>query len=566
MSSTLVILPIHLFDINIIIETLDTIHTLDKQTNITDIYIIEEPIYFGDRDVKLNFNKLKLIYHRASMKYYHDYLEKSISMSMSISKKNSNSKTNPTIKITYLDYNDLKSKTSSGYKTIKGHSKIHMFDHVDTFLESKYAKLFGKKLNYLESPLFLCSNKDLEEYHISKPNPNSYTHASFYKWQRNRLHILEHDKTYDTENRNKMPLDTKIPPLPKNDSSISNTNSIYLIEAIEYIENSPVFSNNLEPLYVSDVIHITPESIHFPFTHKSSIAWLEHFCKNRLENFGKYEDSIDSVPRNFLFHSTISPMLNIGLITPEQVITIVTNYYNKHKTRGVGVGVDVGVDVGGISIATYEGFIRQVIGWREYQRYIYKYIGNQMRNSNYFNNDRKLKENWYKATTGIKPVDDAIMMAINDGYIHHILRLMVVGNFMNLVGIHPDEVYKWFMEFSMDSYDWVMIGNVYSMTLWADGGLTMRKPYISGDGYIMKMGNYTTDSKKEGKKGKEGKEGKEGWNTIWNNVFHHFIDRNQEPLSKTYYNGIVKAWIRKTDKDKKAETSNAREFIDSISD
>ena len=536
MTSTLVILPIHLFDIDIIIKTL---HTLDIQTHITTIYIIEEPIYFGDRDVKLNFNKLKLMYHRASMKYYHDYLEKNISK-----KKNS------AITITYLDYNDLKSKTSSGYKTMKSHSKIHMFDPVDTFLESKYAKLFGKKLNYLESPLFLCSNKHLEEYHKSKPNKESYTHASFYKWQRTRLHILENDKTYDTENRNKMPLDTDIPPLPKNDSSNKETRK-YLVEAIEYINKSPVFSNNLEPLYVSGVSsgkdrhHLTPESIHFPITHKSSIAWLEHFCKTRLDNFGKYEDSIDSIPRNFLFHSTISPMLNVGLITPEQVITIVSNYYNNHNKNKSG----------GIPIATYEGFMRQVIGWREYQRYIYKYIGDKMRHSNHFNNDRKLKDNWYKATTGIKPVDDAIMLAMNDGYIHHILRLMVVGNFMNLVGIHPDEVYKWFMEFSMDSYDWVMIGNVYSMTLWADGGLTMRKPYISGDGYIMKMGNYKSKSKGDG-----------DWNTIWNTVFHHFIDRNQEPLSKTYYNGIVKAWQRKSEKDKTPELTKARQFIGSISD
>ena len=532
MSSTLVILPIHLFDIDIIIKTL---HTLDTQSTISTIYIIEEPIYFGDRDVKLNFNKLKLIYHRASMKYYHDYLEKNIS------KKQSNSKT---ITITYLEYNDLKSKTSSGYKTIKGYSKIHMFDPVDTFLESKYAKLFGKKLNYLDSPLFLCSNKNLEEYHNSKPNKESYTHASFYKWQRTRLHILENDKTYDTENRNKMPLDTKIPALPKNDSK---SHYKYLVEAIEYINKSFYFSNNLEPLYVSSGTHISTESIHFPITHKSSIEWLEHFCKNRLDNFGKYEDSIDSVPRNFLFHSTISPMLNIGLITPEQVVTIVSNYYNNHNNHNKNKSSG-----GSIDISTYEGFMRQVIGWREYQRYIYKYIGDKMRSSNHFSNDRKLKVNWYKATTGIKPVDDAIMLAINDGYIHHILRLMVVGNFMNLVGIHPDEVYKWFMEFSMDSYDWVMIGNVYSMTLWADGGLTMRKPYISGDGYIMKMGNYTSKRNDD-------------WNTIWNTVFHHFIDRNKELLSKTYYNGIVKAWIRKSEKDKKEELTKARKYIDGIS-
>ena len=534
-SPCLVLLPIHLFDINILLQTLETL----QLQNLKDIYILEEPVYFGDRDVKLNFNKLKLIYHRASMKYYYDYLTDNKTISRNTSRNTSINNA----QITYINYNECKKKTSTPYKTItQAHSKVYMFDPVDTYLESKYSnkKMFGNKLEYIESPLFLCSNENLEEYHKSKPKPDSYTHASFYKWQKTRLHILEKEKTYDTENRNKMPLDTKIPPLPKNDAG--NSNRKYLIEAIEYIEKE--FSNNLEPLYVSAQNKITPESIHFPITHKSSILWLEHFCKNRLEKFGEYEDSIDSVPRNFLFHSTISPMINIGIITPLQVITIISNYYEKHKQS--------------IGISTYEGFIRQVIGWREYQRYIYKYIGDKMRSSNHFNNSRKLSEHWYKATTGIKPVDDAIMLAINDGYIHHILRLMVVGNFMNLVGITPDEVYKWFMEFSMDSYDWVMIGNVYSMTLWADGGLTMRKPYISGDGYIMKMGNYTKSKSKT-------KNNTEDWNTIWNTIFHHFIDRNQEKLSKTYYNGIVKAWIKKQQNEKEKELVIANTFINNFS-
>jgi len=542
-SSCFVILPIHLFDINKVVKTLQSLNTIldtekekqpelqqQIQNSITDIYIIEEPIYFGDRDVKLNFNKLKLIYHRASMKYYFDYLIKNSSKINTASRNN--------IKITYINYDELNTKKTSFYKTlIKQYSKIYMFDPVDTYLETKYAnkKMFGDKIEYIDTPLFLCSNKDLEDYHKSKPNSNSYTHASFYKWQKERLDILKGEKTYDTENRNKMPIDTTIPPLPKNDAKTKEWRP-YLIEAIEYVEHH--FPNNLEPLYVSSQKPIQPESIHFPITHKSSILWLENFCKNRLEKFGEYEDSIDSVPRNFLFHSTISPMLNIGLITPEQVITTVTMYYhnNNHNHKN-------------ITLATYEGFIRQVIGWREYQRYIYKYIGKQMRTSNHFNNDKKLSDHWYKATTGIKPVDDAIMMAIDDGYIHHILRLMVVGNFMNLVGIHPDEVYKWFMEFSMDSYDWVMIGNVYSMTLWADGGLTMRKPYISGDGYIMNMGNYKKKAE---------------WNALWNNVFHHFIDRNSEQLSKTYYNGIVKAWARKTQSDREKELTIANEFINHI--
>jgi len=536
LSQCLILLPIHLFDSDTLIESLKKQVSLNKDINLTTIYIIEEPVYFGERDTKLNFNKIKLIYHRASTKYYNDYLQDKtiIKKLKELFNDKSNTKFPSTIKISYLNYDEL--KTKSTYNSINKHSQIYMFDPVDTYLEEKYSKLFKKKINYLDTPLFLCSNKNLEEFHKSKTKEDTYTHASFYKWQKERLDILKNEKSYDTENRNKMPLDTKVPPLPKNDAKVSNKSNAepnpYLVEAITYVEKH--FPNNLEPLYVKDGKKITPESIHFPITHKTSIEWLEHFCKHRLEEFGLYEDSIDSVPRNFLFHSTISPMLNIGLITPEQVVSIVTNYYTKNKN---------------ISISTYEGFIRQVIGWREYQRYIYKYIGNKMRNSNYFNNKHKLSAEWYNATTTIKPLDDAIMMAMNDGYIHHILRLMVVGNFMNLVGIHPDEVYKWFMEFALDSYDWVMIGNVYSMALWADGGMTMRKPYISGDGYIMKMGNY----KKKGE-----------WNIIWNTVFHHFIDRNSKQLSSTYYNGIVKAWARKTKSEKDKELNVANEFIKKI--
>jgi len=531
LSQCLVLLPIHLFDIDVLIKTLKKqyLEKLDKDMNLTDIYIIEEPIYFGERETKLNFNKIKLIYHRASTKCYYDYLQNknSIKKLNDLIKSLSNSKSN--IKISYLNYDEL--KTKSNYSSINKHSQIHMFDPVDTFLEIKYTKIFKKKINYLDSPLFLCSNKNLDEFHKSKNKTNTFTHASFYKWQKDRLDILKGEKTYDMDNRNKMPIEIKVPVLPKNDSKKSNKPNSYIGEAINYVEKH--FSNNLEPLYVSDGKKITTDSIHFPITHESSIKWVKSFCQYRLEKFGKYEDSIDSIPRNFLFHSTISPMLNIGLITPEKVIEIVSNYYTKHKH---------------ISISTFEGFIRQVIGWREYQRYIYKYIGNKIRHSNYFNNKHKLSHEWYTASTTIKPVDDAIRLAINDGYIHHILRLMVVGNFMNLVGIHPDEVYKWFMEFSLDSYDWVMIGNVYSMTLWADGGMTMRKPYISGDGYIMKMSNY--------KKGK--------WNTLWNNVFHHFINRNSKQLSSTYYNGIVKAWKRKSKNEQNKELTIANEFIKKI--
>ena len=552
MEAAFLILPIHLFDHSILLENIKPF-LAQSNTNINilkTIYILEEPVYFGDRDVKLNFNKLKLIYHRATMQYYFNYLQKYIPKG---------------IEIVYLEYNELKnvSKTiiGKGYQQIKkAHSRIIMFNAIDTYLEAKYKKIFGSKLketDILESPLFLCTSQDLEDYHKQKPKTNksreSYFHASFYNWQRQRMNILPNSKTYDTENRNMMPADTQVPPLPKNDSKSPSTKK-YIDEAIRYVQLH--WHSNLEPVYVKAQTQeetpksITASSILFPITRKTSLQWLENFCQNRFDNFGKYEDSIDAgqqnnkdnnsrQPRNFLFHSCITPMLNIGLITPQDVLSIITQYYNKHKS----------IAKSKIDISNYEGFVRQIIGWREYQRYIYQYAGASMRGGNYFNNSRKLTPEWYNGTTDIKPVDDALKMAVNDGYIHHILRLMVVGNFMNLVGLHPDEVYKWFMEFAVDSYDWVMVGNVYSMALWADGGITMRKPYISGDGYIMKMSNYS----------------KGDWNGKWNAVFHHFIDRNSKQLEKTYYNGLVKAWARKGKEEKEKELSIANGIIRQIS-
>ena len=112
------------------------------------------------------------------------------------------------------------------------------------------------------------------------------------------------------------------------------------------------------------------------------------------------------------------------------------------------------------------------------------------------------------------------------------------------------------MEFSLDSYDWVMIGNVYSMALWADGGLTMRKPYISGDGYIMKMSNYKKESGNSSNA--------ISWNVKWNSLLHHFIDRNNVKLSKTYYNGLVKAWNRKSESEREKELKIANEIIKNI--
>lgn len=562
MASTFLILPIHLFHSDILLPIIKS-----QENKITRIIILEEPTYFGHHYMTMNYNKLKLIYHRATLQYYKDYITKYIPNGVTLE---------------YIEYKELMNSSgrTGGYTKIKkSNGKIILFNPIDTFLEAKYKKLFGSKIEMLETPSFLCTSKDLATYNHTKASKNSYYHASFYTWQRERMGILLGSKTYDTENRNMMPLSVKVPALPANDSNNFKTRQ-YLEESISYVQKT--WPHNLEPVYKkTSTRQITPESIHFPITHDTAEKWVHDFCKTRFSLFGKYEDSIDSVPRNFLFHSCITPMLNIGLITPQQVVEIISGYYKSH-TKEIG-------------IANYEGFIRQIIGWREYQRYIYQYAGDKMRSGNHFGNNKRLNDKWYNATTGLKPVDDALRLALDDGYIHHILRLMVVGNFMNLVGIHPDDVYKWFMEFSLDSYDWVMVGNVYSMALWADGGLTMRKPYISGDGYIMKMSNYskgrsnntisesTSGSESTSASGKRTKKQNDikqndikqndildtsssrKWNEEWNSVFHHFIDRNAVKLSRTYYAGLVRVWQKKNEKEREAELAVANDVIARLS-
>ena len=199
-----------------------------------------------------------------------------------------------------------------------------------------------------------------------------------------------------------------------------------------------------------------------------------------------------------MFHSCLSSSINIGLLNPLEIIKELKKI--KHK----------------IPINSYEGLIRQYF-WREYQRYCYIFL-DKWHNSNYFNNTKKLTKEWYNGTTGIDPIDDAIKDAFNIGYLHHIRRLMFVANFMNISGINHEEGRKWFTEFALDSYDWVMYQNI-DMGFFSSGGKTMKRPYISSSNYIIKMSNY--------KKG--------NWSIKWDTLYKNFINTQKDKLYKYRY-------------------------------
>jgi len=210
-----------------------------------------------------------------------------------------------------------------------------------------------------------------------------------------------------------------------------------------------------------------------PVTREAALVWLEDFLVQRFERFGPYEDAISRRART-LFHSVLSPVLNLGLLTPSEVVERLVAYADDH----------------GIPLNSVEGIVRQIVGWREFVRGIYQAFSERQQSANFWGHERTLTPSWYAGTTGLPPLDDAIEKARRFGWDHHISRLMVVGNLMTLCEIVPQQAHRWFMEMYVDSSDWVMGPNVYGMALFSDGGLFATKPYICGSNYLLKMSDY----------------------------------------------------------------------------
>jgi deoxyribodipyrimidine photolyase-related protein len=202
-----------------------------------------------------------------------------------------------------------------------------------------------------------------------------------------------------------------------------------------------------------------------------------------------------------------------------------------------------------IAINNIEGFIRQVIGWREFIQLIYQQSGSMQRTKNFWEFKNPMPKEFYTGETGILPVDDAIKKVLATGYNHHIERLMILGNFMLLCEIHPDAVYQWFMELYVDAYDWVMVPNIYGMSQFSDGGLMTTKPYISGSNYIIKMSDY--------KKGP--------WQKTWDGLFWRFLIKNADVFSKNpRWMMLIKSWGKMETRKKEEHLYEAENFLNKI--
>ena len=335
----------------------------------------------------------------------------------------------------------------------------NLFDPIDKIILPENSVIHN-------SPNFLLSNEMCEKY---QQKTKKYFFTPFYYTVKKWLNIIPNIKSQDKSNRHKI-LDKDIKDIPII-SKLYDEDIYYIEKAKSYINKH--FSENCGTL----------DNFIFPVTHNTIKKWLNYFIQSKLDNFGKYQDAIHT-EHNLLYHSVLSSAINIGLINPNEIIKIIL----KSNT----------------AVNNLEGFIRQLF-WREYQRYCYKYI--DFKNYKSSINTKHLTNKWYNGTLGIKPVDDCIIKAFKIGYLHHIERLMIVGNYMNISLINPDDGYKWFMEFSCDSYEWVMSQNVYDMVFYTTRGKTMRRPYISSSKYILRMSNYRYDS----------------WCDIWNEKYNNYI-------------------------------------------
>ncbi|XOV66521.1 MAG: cryptochrome/photolyase family protein [Fluviicola sp.] len=394
-------------------------------------------------------------------------------------------------------------------------SEIVTYDIEDHFFEDRLTEFCTSKsieLQQTDSPGFLTTKKQFKEYFEETKRPFMHT---FYQQQRKRLDILVDSEgkpqngewSFDSENRKKLPKNISIPPMVFPEPT-DHTKEVSELVASHFPSHPGKTSNFCWATTRDQVLDLT-----------------DRFFEERFEQFGPYEDAIEA-NETFIFHSVLSPYINMGLITPKELMDKALKYAEKND----------------VHFPSVEGFVRQVIGWREFMRGIYHECDEKL-NVNYFDHSRKMKSCWYDGTTGIPPLDDSIVKADTFGYTHHIERLMILGNIMLLSEIEPKEVYKWFMEMFVDSSDWVMAPNVYGMSQFSDGGIFATKPYIGGANYIRKMSHYS----------------KGDWEDVVNGLYWRFIDRNQETFAKNPRMSMMVSTLKKMDSEKKKRQFEAAE-------
>lgn len=450
MTSAFLVLPHQLFASN-------------RRSQADHVVLVEHDLLFR----QYPFHAQKLVLHRASMDHHARELEDA-----------------------GLDVHHVRTdgRTTSRQAlgrllTELGVDEVRWYDVVDDWLEQDLRATVedvGASVTVRTSPNFVTSHDDV----VEQLGSGRTRMARFYTWQRRRLDVLVDDGepvggkwSFDTENRRKLPKGHPVPEVtwPEQDDVVA--------DAIAFVKER-------FPDAPGDV-----DAFAWPVTRRQARSAWRRFLADRLEEFGPFEDAIVA-DESFLFHAAITPALNIGLLDPRELLDDVLAHAEEHE----------------VPLASLEGFVRQLIGWREYMRGSYVTRGRRLRTANHLRHSRGLPEGWWTAETGLEPVDVVLRRVLATGYAHHIERLMVLGNALCLQRVHPDEVYEWFMAMFVDAYDWVMVPNVYAMSQFGAGPVLTTKPYVSASSYLRRMSDLPTGD----------------WTDVWDGLFWTFVRDHRE--------------------------------------
>ncbi len=370
--------------------------------------------------------------------------------------------------------------------------------------------------------LFIC---DREEFETWSNGRKELRQEYFYRMLRKKFNILmERDKpvgdvwNFDKNNRKSLQDNIAVP--EKYTSCLDDLT----IEVIEMVNHE--FHDHFG----------TTDHFGFAVNRKQALTALEKFIQERLENFGDYQDAMLS-GEPWLFHSHLSMYLNNGLLNPMECLKYAENEHKASKAP----------------INSVEGFIRQILGWREYVRGIYWLKMPDYKNMNELDADIPLPPFFWNADTNMNCIKESVKNTMQNAYAHHIQRLMVLGNFALIAGIHPKDVNYWFLSVYSDAYEWVELPNVNGMALFADGGIMATKPYASTGAYIDRMSNYCDDCCYNVKE-------KIGDGACpFNYLYWNFLERNQLRLSKNHRLGLAYKNLEKLPKEKLTSLRNSSE-------
>jgi deoxyribodipyrimidine photolyase-related protein len=363
----------------------------------------------------------------------------------------------------------------------------------------------------------------------------TYLMESFYRNMRKTHGILMEGGqpvgekwNFDAENRKRYDGKTPVPPVPR----FAHASTIRELLEIIRLSGAKTFGE------------IDPDNFPWPLNRTEALALLSHFVRHLLPHFGTFEDAMET-RHPFLFHSRLSFALNTKMLHPMEVAKATEEAWANSQ--------------GSISLAQAEGFIRQVIGWREYMRGVYWAHMPGYAELNYFNHQRPLPDWYWTGKTRMCCLQNAIQNSLQHAYAHHIQRLMVTGNFALLAGVHPDALDRWYLGIYIDAIEWVEITNTRGMSQFADGGLVGTKPYVSSANYLDKMSDYCSQCSYD-KKARYGKNA-----CPFNSLYWHFYERHKEKLAKNPRIGMMyRTWEKMQEGERKKILQQAETYLATI--